>query len=450
MKKIKHLLFLAVAFRETAPEQVAAPAEVIDPIVAGLPADGADGATAGSEGLDDSAYTHVLGDLTYPQQYNEHKADALNSLTNMFVDIAGSNEEERTAYRELIQKAISNPSLKEDARYASALGNLKEFLNVNLNPYLSATYGERQGTPSQRAVFSKESFFGEGEAIDYSKINGDNLKDFAVGVMGLKDDAFAKDLAEKAYQYDATKEGFDTISEKYENVINLLEEMPLPLRSAVHAFLDGNDWITSLNNASEITDKDFSTIEINKRISLASRLTGLTVPEDAEHSSETVKWLLKAGEIEYNKKRDEITKAINGKAVNNAEIQTKYNDSVSESISDLKAKYSGDISPSQISKVQKVLKDGFASLFVDNKGMIKKDAAEKLALALFGGDIIKTKATKVASRISSEREANLITKPQSSGSRVSGQAPSGAPQTTALLESLKKDYERATTSNRSY
>lgn len=104
------------------------------------------------------------------------------------------------------------------------------------------------------------------------------------------------------------------------------------------------------------------------------------------------------------------------------EIMSKnYSDSVASSLDELKSKYKEFADERRIAKIKKALESrDVVNMFYDAKGNARKDAAEKLALVLYGDTIIKRISNKNAARIANEQVANIITAQQTKGAGANG------------------------------
>ena len=353
--------------------------------------------------------------------------DILSFMTN--TDSASINAAEAS----ILSAIESNPSLLNDTEIKAVYDNAKKSgvssttsAMVQQNPYSDITPAvqtpatKQNQTQDSTSEYTGGLFFPDDVQIDTNNITPEMLPT-SLGFVGIKADSpdWAKDLISKLQAYKEQEEQLVEYKDKVDRIQEDFQRLPNPLLLAIRESLNGNDWRQSVRENDIDYSQSFDSLSDEDKV----RVTKKLLP-DIEVNGEND--ALKKAAISLGKNAfDSVKKSMEAELerikADNEIMSKNYSDSVVSSLDELKSKYKEFADERRIAKIKKALESrDVVNMFYDAKGNARKDAAEKLALVLYGDTIIKRISNKNAARIANEQVANIITAQQTKGAGANG------------------------------
>ena len=188
----------------------------------------------------------------------------------------------------------------------------------------------------------------------------------------------------------------DELSTKMGNVQNLFKSMPAELHEAITAFTEGKDWRGVVSSSTIDFTKDVS--EHDKKELVNNFAKGKVTDDDwAEYNDEDgdtnvkryVDTVIESAMSAYSGKKENIKAASESKIRQAQENNELFLGSVNDSKNHIKTRFE-NVEMSLVENIEELVKspNGVLSLFFDDKGMLKPDGFERIALAQHGADLI--------------------------------------------------------------
>lgn len=258
----------------------------------------------------------------------------------------------------------------------------------------------------------------EGEEISFETVTPENLADSINKAFGLDTTkpewakSFLKDFHNntlKVSTLEKTKEKFDKLQEE-------LSIIPTPLMMAMTASIQGKNWREELKNIDIDYSVDFDKLPFEEQARITQRLLPDLVLNIDDKESPTFKAQISLGKVAFNNHIKTIEQEREANIERAQRKQTTFKLSIDESIKQLSEKYEEFKSEDNLGEIKKIFSEKkILGLFYDENGNIKKDAAETLAFALYGKNIIKRVKGVEATKIANQKVAELLSSQQSHG-----------------------------------
>lgn len=266
--------------------------------------------------------------------------------------------------------------------------------------------------PNESRVDSSEPFAFETNEQLISEVNkrtGLNLKD--VGEMNKLFESYDKQR-KNASEF---KKSHDELTE----LRQALGEMPAPISQIVKTWADGGDWQNAMKGGSVNIDLNKSADEHNIQDLVGHYFAGKFSPEDFTDPSEALNLAIDVSKERFKLDKDRF---VSQRAKNQEQMiraAEALETSAVSSVKRLQASFPG-MSKDEVTHIQRLMtgENGLTSLFYDENGVFREDAAEKLAFALFGKqqlEIVKKRAqTDAMTQANLNSVQNMSKKPRTS------------------------------------
>lgn len=268
---------------------------------------------------------------------------------------------------------------------------------------------EIEKNPLLKSVKGKKENKNEVVLENFDQIKEHAKKTLGITVKSEKDMAKVFSSATK-WREDAAK--VPDLIDKVEKLEELFQQMPSPLLNSVKAFFDGDaDWDKQIVNRPKFdytkpVEKQDTKMLVNHYY--PNKFTDADwnetdVPQALEIAISSAKTFFAKDKMQLEKESaDMVTNSQNRLEAVKSSITGSLK-SLSDSFPDLDQK--------GIKEITKVLESGdINSLFYDKKGVYKSDAAEKLLMAMYGKDTIKSMMKVSAKRAESKANEDILSR----------------------------------------
>lgn len=332
-------------------------------------------------------------------------------------------------FDELTYAATLNPAIKESPEYKEAEKGLKELADkiskpapqkqakAPVTPAAGENEEEEGDEEENEEEESKNPFLAKKpQAKTPDKI--ENIEEYMKKRYATDDPAKFFTSVDK-WRNDSQEKA--KVQEELEGILSDLEKAPEPIKAALLAHANGQNWEEALgsyvgrpdfnkafdNNDSEHLVKFYFK---NEYKSLQEQVTkGDLDEEDFEKQvkllKSAVKPLFEKDKGEFNNKRASHMKAAE-------EFDKNFRASVNGSVEAFKTDFPG-FKPSDLQKIKQALVSGNVnSLFMDKNGMYRKDAAKKIAFVLYGDTLYSDAVEKAENRGQSKANEVIVARGQ--------------------------------------
>lgn len=300
------------------------------------------------------------------------------------------------------------------------------------------------GTPQQaqqQAHISQEEFvktglfFDDKKELDVESINEQNFKSFLPHVgIDASSPEWAKKLISDFYTASKRIEELSSYKEKFEKVDESIKALPTPLMHAIDTALKGSNWREAIQNFDIDYTKDWKDISVEERDRITKRLLPDLALDAIDKTSPQYHLALNLGKSAYEQHQKSVELEFESQSKRAQETQREYLASVGRSIAALEENYEEFKNKDNLKEVKEILEGRkFASLFYDNKGNLKPDAAEKLAFALYGKNVVSKVKGVAATKLANEKIAQVISGQQTKGGGTNGATSVTGNQEEAML-----------------
>lgn len=219
----------------------------------------------------------------------------------------------------------------------------------------------------------------------------------------------------------------------YDELVEGLGSLPQPIKDAIDAYANAQDYREAFNHSTPSIDFSKDADDLDKEVLVSHYFKakverqkkkvddGELYPEEYDEYIEdlydSAERLFKSDKkdwererVDYIRQEEERSEALKNSAIN--------------SVDSLKNKYP-NFSSNELRKIRTSLVDGgLENLFYDKDGYFKQDAAEKVALALYGDKLIQSFIKEAESKSESKANANIVArgKKKMVGSKYKGGA----------------------------
>lgn len=229
----------------------------------------------------------------------------------------------------------------------------------------------------------------------YKKVDKDNKVEFGnldEALEHIKDKYSIDDLGTFFNSADKWRKGaqdIDETQEKFDDIQNAFSELPEPLFNAFQAWANGKDWTGEVQNAGLLDYK--SDFEDYETYDIVNHYFPDEYEEDdfTENSDDaTVKRAAKLAKKQYEAEQESFEDQRAEYMRKGEDLQKVLKSSTSSSVDKLRESFP-DFSKDALKKVKDTMISGdLTSLFFNKDGSYTDDAAEKIALLLYGRDEI--------------------------------------------------------------
>jgi hypothetical protein len=240
------------------------------------------------------------------------------------------------------------------------------------------------------------------------------------------------------------------VQEQNEKIVEGLGSLPQPIKDAIQAYSESEDWRSAFSNAAthldfnaEFEDLDKEAVVehyFNKRYeSLCQKLEDEDIDEDEfndriEDFYESSQRLFASDKKTIEKERAKMIKQ-------QEESEEAFRGSALGSVNSLKDEFP-NFSSSQLQKIRRHLVNGdINSLFVED-GKYIKDAAKRIAFALYGEKIIKAKVTKAKRTGKNESKEEFFSRGNSKIKTSRSQQGHSAARTEQAVNHLQGQFKK--------
>jgi hypothetical protein len=265
------------------------------------------------------------------------------------------------------------------------------------NPLLKTVKGKK-GNKKTEVVFE-----------NFDQIKAHSKKALGIEVKTEKD--FNK-VFSSALKWREDAQELPAVKEKLEKMENVFNEMPAPLLDSIKAFFEGDsDWDKHVVSKPKF---DF-TKSADKQDKKA--LVNHYYPNkftDADWAEETppqaLEIAIQSSQTQYNVDKRDIEKDSADRVEKSKLRIAAVKTSIDSSLTTLKSSFP-DLDAKGIKEISKVLESGdINSLFFDKNGAYKTDAAERVLLALYGKETIKSMMKVSAKRAESATNEDILSR----------------------------------------
>lgn len=273
---------------------------------------------------------------------------------------------------------------------------------------VGAVDGEDEFIRKSTSLFSNT----EKVEIDYSKINSNNFMSFinkGLGIDFKKEDGSIdyQKLSETLFKQKEDNSQLGAIESKYNDITEQMKSVPSTLLEAMKAALSGKNWREVVLKTDVDYSNNFDELSMSEKNKIMSTyFPNVDVKDD---STDAYKAYLLLAKDKYNIEKEKLeSEALKLSSLAESKEQ-KFKASVSESMELFKSKFKSEVSQEQLSLIQDIMVNkSLASLFYNQDGTFKKGSAEKIALALYGDNIIAMLTSKKASKEVSDAISNTV------------------------------------------
>lgn len=295
--------------------------------------------------------------------------------------------------------------------------------------------GTPQANISQEEFLRKGLFFEDKKELDVESVNEENFKSFLphVGIDASSPD-WAKKLISEFYTASKQIQELSSYKEKFEKVDENIKALPTPLMHAIDSAIKGANWREAIQNFDIDYTKDWKDIEVEERDRITKRLIPDLALDGIDKTSPQYHLALNLGKSAYEQHQKSVELEFESQSKRAQETQREYIASVGRSIAALEENYEEFKNKDNLKEVKEILEGRkFASLFYDNKGNLKPDAAEKLAFALYGKNVVSKVKGIAATKLANEKIAQVISGQQTKGGGTNGATSVTGNQEEAML-----------------
>lgn len=319
----------------------------------------------------------------------------------------------QTRREELEYVVRSNPSYKEDPMYKQAVDELNQ-LEASLT-------GKKEEVKKPENNQKKEEGSEEtGKKNPFKKKDKtpENIEDIPAYIKQKYSMDEPGKLFETFDKMRVDNEELTKVKSDYDTLLNDLNSVPDPIKAALSAFANGDDWEDALVKYSGRPD-------YNKKWEKedSTKLVKYYFPEeyksllqkkdngdfDDEDFKERVDLLRNATKLPFEKDKSGIDKQ-RAELMKKAEESEKImKASITGSVDALKTEF--DFSQSELNKVRQFLVNGDVnSLFYEKNGAYRKDAAKRVAYILYGDTIFEDAVEQAEKRGESKANEEIVSR----------------------------------------
>lgn len=261
-------------------------------------------------------------------------------------------------------------------------------------------------------------FFGEGvEKPEVKGVTLDKLPEFAKDK--LKIDTSKPDWVEQLLGglINNDTASFAEIKSKYEALEADIQGLPKDLQLALEDVATGKDWKARFKAAQSLDfEKEFKDMTTAEKIAVHN----FFFPEDkleadADIKEKTNMKSIVAAESKFKAEQQIYTQSIQADKDRQKQNTVAWNASVDASLNALKIKYPS-FKAQELLKIETTIKKtGLWDMFVNKDGTLKPEAAQRLAFAIYGEDILNTAVAVAKNKGKSEGKEEVIKGGQSRG-----------------------------------
>mgnify|MGYP003110836913 CR=1 FL=1 len=329
----------------------------------------------------------------------------------------GKTTDERAAEIDhIMNMAKTNPAIKEMPEYQEMM---EELSKIEKSKTQEVQDTEQEEAEEQEEETQEETQESEQEEETLDIDDEDDVFGINKGRKGTKykfkdrkevDEFMKKKYGAKDYpklfesvdKWRNDSQQLTQVQEQNEKIVEGLGSLPQPIKDAIQAYSESEDWRSAFSNAATHLDFNAEFEELNKEAvvehyfkrryeSLRKKLDEEDIDEDEyndriEDFYDSSQRLFASDKKTIEKERAKVIKK-------QEESEEAFKGSALGSVNSLKDEFP-NFSSSQLQKIRRHLVNGdINSLFVED-GKYIKDAAKRIAFALYGEKIIKAKVTK--------------------------------------------------------
>ncbi len=334
----------------------------------------------------------------------------------------------------IMRLAESDPAIKELPEYK----NMMEFVDNEVRQGGKAeqeseeeTQEEAQEEEEEQVVNEEESKEEEEEEEDSNPFGiktSKGKKKSKVPSFETSDEAL--EYMKKKYSVKDPSKFFESVDKwrnqsqkasdyesNYDELVEGLGSLPQPIKDAIDAYANAQDYREAFKQSTPSIDFSKDVDDLDKEAVVSHYFKakvekqkkkvddGELYPEEydeyIEDMYDSAERLFKSDKkdwererVDYIRQEEESNEALKNSAIN--------------SVDSLKNKYP-NFSSNELRKIRTSLVDGgLENLFYDKNGVFKEDAAEKVALALYGDKLIQSFIKQAESKSESKANANIV------------------------------------------
>lgn len=265
-------------------------------------------------------------------------------------------------------------------------------------------------------------FFNTPQSVDLSDVTPENFtqKLNIVGIDSTKPD-WAKNILASVIENTKKVKALEEIKTKYEQVDQNIQNLPTPLLHAMDASLRGKDWRKELSNFDIDYRLDFDKMTPEQQLQVTKRLLPEMIIDETQATSPQYLTAINLGKNAFNQHKQSV-EAEFLKQQQQAELRNKtYQASVGTSLGKLAENYEEFKEAQNVAEVENILKNKlFLRIFYDANGNLLDDAAERVALAIYGKNVVDRAKGIGATKLANDKLAQIVSQQQSKGEGGNG------------------------------
>jgi len=226
---------------------------------------------------------------------------------------------------------------------------------------------------------------GEEEAFDTIEDVKKFAKDYGFEINSLDD---FKDVFDKYKELQKQIGEYQEYKNKALQYDNIFSSFPEEVSAVVYSYLNGEDYKEVLKNITSPIDYN-KNFDDHDKLNLVNHYTENNFDNETWNGlDENVKSsLINAARKAYSRDQEKYKEALNAPQENAKELQRKFQESVDQSITQLRHDYP-DMDDRQVERVRRLMvRDLYTTLYNDD-GTYRPEAAKKIAMAEFGESTI--------------------------------------------------------------
>lgn len=244
------------------------------------------------------------------------------------------------------------------------------------------------------------------------------------------------------WRTDAQK--YSESTQKYEALVNDIQNLPIPLVNAIQTYQQGGDYLEAVQQGAIDFTKDVS--QHNKADLINHYLAdeGGDVQEkfdnedidEAQYSKEVDRLFSIASKL-YDRDKRDFDQQRDQYASRAEEMKKKMGESIESSMNELRNEYP-DFGDDEEKEIKNVLKNGVMDKFYNPDGTLRKEAAKRVALMLYGDAEIQRQAELAARKAASQATQDVVSRSDKKPKKGGGEAKGGG---TEGMETVLKTFE---------
>lgn len=330
----------------------------------------------------------------------------------------------------ILQLAESNPAIKDTAEYQNLIKTLDKVKGS----------GETEGEQQQEEEDPQEEEPNEGDEEQQEEQENDTVdEDDTFGLTSKQkksklpkfdDDEAVVEYMKSKYSIKDPSKFFNSVDkwrnqsqeasktqDAYQELLDGLGSLPQPIKDAIDAYAKAEDYREAFSGSTPSIDFSTEFDEVKKDVMVnhyfkskvekqKKKLEDGDIYEEdyneyIDDLHDSAKRLFKSDKRDFERQRADIV------AKEEAKVQSLKTSAVS-SVDTLKEKYP-NFSSNELKKIRtRLVNQDLSGLFYDKNGAFKEDAAEKLALALYGDKLISKLTSNAKREGGNEANADIV------------------------------------------